>query len=88
MSGRVDVQCNENISVMKCCCEKQIQELEEKDKRANKLILELEEKDKRANKLILELEEKDKSARERIEDLEEVGKLCMMGLTVLCDPVP
>ena len=74
MSGRVDVQCNENISVMKCCCEKQIQELEEKDKRANKLIQ--------------ELEEKDKSARERIEDLEEVGKICMMGLTVLCDPVP
>ena len=74
MSGRVDVQYNENISVMKCCCEKQIQELEEKDKRANKLIH--------------ELEEKDKSARERIEDLEEVGKLCMMGLTVLCDPVP
>ena len=74
MSGRVDEQYRENISVMKCCCEKQIQELEEKDKRANKLIQ--------------ELEEKDKSARERIEDLEEVGKICMRGLTVLCDPVP
>ena len=67
MSGRVDEQYKENISVMKCCCEKQIQ---------------------RANEQIQELEEKDKRAKERIEDLEEVGKLCIIGLTVLCDPVP
>ena len=42
MSGRGDEQHNENILVMKCCCEKQIKELEEKDKRANERIKDLE----------------------------------------------
>ena len=42
MSGRGDEQQNENILVMKCCCEKQIKELEEKDKRANERIKDLE----------------------------------------------
>ena len=42
MSGREEEQHNENILVMKCCCEKQIKELEEKDKRANERIKDLE----------------------------------------------
>ena len=46
MNGRGDEKHNENILVMKCCCEKQIKELEEK----------LEEKDKRANERIKDLE--------------------------------
>ena len=42
MSGSGDEQHKESISGMKCCCEKQIKELEEKDKRANERIKDLE----------------------------------------------